>query len=91
MFPDDETPAERSLRGRMAVHSSWAKTPDRAKRTQAGRDKFEQRFIREVDPDGVLPPAELAARVKSARSAYFAGLALKRSTSAREKRETATK
>jgi hypothetical protein len=90
MFDPDETPAERSLRGRAAGHTSWAKTPNRAARTKPGRDKFESRFEREVDPDGTLPPAERARRVKSARSAYFANLARQGAAAARERRETAS-
>jgi hypothetical protein len=31
------TPAERSLRARMAAHASWANTSDRTARTAAGR------------------------------------------------------
>lgn len=89
MFDPDETPAERSLRGRMAVNTSWAKTPDRTARTQAARDKFEARFEREVDPDGVLPPKELARRVASARRAYFANLGRQSAKSGRLRRQGA--
>ena len=81
------TPAERSLRGQIAAHESWARTPDRAARTakarQAQLDKFEQ----QVDPDGVLPPAERATRAEHARKAYFKRLALK-SAQARRRRAT---
>ena len=44
-------------------------------------DKFEQ----QVDPDGVLPPAERAQRAEHARKAYFKRLALK-SAQARRRR-----
>lgn len=81
MFPSDETPAQRSMRGRMAVHRSWANTGDRTDRTSAGRAAFADRFEREVDPEGVLPPDERAQRAKAAKSAYFTALALKSSKS----------
>ncbi len=43
-----------------------------------------ERFERQVDPDGVLTPAERARRAGHARKAYFARLAL-RSAQARRK------
>jgi hypothetical protein len=45
-----------------------------------------RRFEREVDPEGVLPPDELARRVASARSAYYQRLAL---ASAKSRRKSA--
>jgi hypothetical protein len=42
------------------------------------------RFERQVDPDGELPPAERARRAGHARKAYFTRLAL-RSAQARRK------
>lgn len=79
MFDSDDTPAQRSLRGRMAVHRSWANTPDRTARTAPGRAAFDARFVRQVDPDGVLPEAERRQRASAAKKAYFAELALKSS------------
>lgn len=67
--------ASRSLAARIAAHESWARTPDRAARTAAARQAFADRFEREVDPDGVLPPAERAKRAASARKAYYLRLA----------------
>jgi hypothetical protein len=89
MFPSDETPAERSLRARTAVHRSWANTSDRTARTSRGRAAFEARFEREVDPDGVLPVAERRRRAESARKAYFAELVRKAAAARRIKREAA--
>jgi hypothetical protein len=83
-----ETPAERSLRGRTAVLTSWANTADWTARTAPGRTKFEGRFDRQVDPDGVLPPHERAKRAAMARRAYFTELARK-SAAARRKRTQA--
>lgn len=75
------TPEQRSLRARMgglAVHAQ-GKT-----NTAPARAKFAERFEREVDPDGILPPDERARRAESARKAYFAELAY-RSSVARSK------
>lgn len=81
------TPAQRSLRARLAAHVSWANTADRAARTAAARKAAMDRFDRQVDPDGVLPPQERARRAAHARKAYFARLAL-RSANARRARRT---
>jgi hypothetical protein len=81
------TPAEKSLRGQIAVHESWARTPDRAARTASARKAALDRFEREVDPDGLLLPAERAIRAEHARKAYFARLALK-SAQARRNRKS---
>jgi hypothetical protein len=70
------TPAQRSLRARIAAHASWANTSDRAARTAAARRAALDRFERQVDPDGTLPAAERAQRGASARKAHFARLAL---------------
>ena len=71
------TPAQRSLRGQLAAHESWAQTADRAARTAPARDTFLERFERQVDPDGILDPAERARRAEHAKKAYFLRLALK--------------
>jgi len=83
------TPTERSLRGRMAAHASWANTPDRSARTAAARQAALDRFERDVDPGGTLPPAERALRAENARKAYYSGLALK-SAKARRGRKGGT-
>jgi hypothetical protein len=71
------TSEQRSLKARIASHVSWAKTPNPAERTAPARDKFLERFEREVDPDGILPRAERARRAEHLRKAYFTRLALK--------------
>lgn len=80
------TPAERSLRARIAAHTLHAKR-DPKELTKAGRERFLSRFDVLVDPDGVLDPAERERRAKHARSAHFCRLAL---ASSRE-RSTNTK
>jgi hypothetical protein len=79
------TPAERSLRSTIAVNTSWANTEDWSARTAPARQKFDERFEKQVDPEGKLPPAERAKRAEKARQAYFQGLALKSSV-ARKRR-----
>jgi hypothetical protein len=86
MHDDSLSPAQRSLRARIAAHTSWANTTDRAGRTAAARKAAWDRFDRQVDPDGVLPPEERARRAAHARKAYFTGLAL-RSVHARRARQ----
>ena len=78
------TPAERSLRARMAAHALHAKVDSR-QHTEPARRAFMDRFDDQVDPDRVLPPAERARRAEQAKKAYFVGLALK-SSQARSKR-----
>lgn len=86
------TPAQRSLRGRLAVNSRWARTSpdDRAAATQAATAASPvslDRWERDVDPDGRLEPADRRARAVNARRAYMQGLAL-RSSRARAARAT---
>jgi hypothetical protein len=63
------TPAERSLRARIAAHDSWARTTDRAARTARARSAFENKFLADADGD--------PRRAESLRRAYYARLALK--------------
>lgn len=70
-------PAQRSLRARIAAHSSWALTEDPAERTAPARKAALERFERQVDPAGVLSPEERSRRAAHAKKAYFAGLALR--------------
>jgi hypothetical protein len=65
MFPSDETPAERSVRGRTAAHRMWAGTADRTARTANARAAFMARFELEDDPE-------------QARKDYFADLVRRR-------------
>ncbi len=44
--------------------------------TEPGRKAFLERFEREVDPEGVLPPAERQRRAGHLKKAYFTKLAL---------------
>lgn len=80
------TPAQRVLRAKVAAHSSWAATGNRAARTAAARRAAMDRFARLVDPEGVLPEAERAERAESARRAHYARMA---AASAAARRRTA--
>ncbi|MDT5075905.1 MAG: hypothetical protein QOJ80_542 [Mycobacterium sp.] len=72
----DLTPTERSMRAQLGAHSQWARCEDRTERTAAARSGFYRRFEAEVDPDGVLDPAERAKRAENARRAHMLKLAL---------------
>jgi hypothetical protein len=74
-----------SLVKRRAAHISWANTPDPSARTAPARAAFDARFEREVDPDGVLPPAERKRRAAHARKAFFLDLAARSARSRRKK------
>lgn len=71
------TASERILRARLASHEKWAACPDRSAATAPARRAFDERFEREVDPDGVLTPDERACRAQHARKAFYTRLALK--------------
>jgi hypothetical protein len=80
------SPAERSLRARLAAYAMHAQHD--ARRTSAnGRAAFLARFEREVDPDGRLDPEERARRAEQARRAYFARLSLAAAKARRAKRQ----
>lgn len=78
------TPAQRSLRAKLAAHSRWAKTGDRRAAIEPAMRGQWAALARQVDPDGQLSPDELHQRVKSAMAAKMHGLALK-SSKARSK------
>jgi hypothetical protein len=80
------TPQQRTLRARAAAHAQWAATPDWSARTATARASFLERFEREVDPLGVLEPAERTRRAMAARRSYFARLSLKSSQARAAKR-----
>lgn len=74
--------------GRVGAHSKWAKTRNRTAATEAARQGFLAKLAREVDPDGLMSPAELSAAVESARRAHYQLMAL-RSSQVRAKRRSA--
>jgi len=83
------SPAERSLRARLAAYAMHAQHDTR--RTSAnGRAAFLARFEADVDPDGRLDPEERRRRAEHARSAYFARLALASVATRRARRTSRT-
>ena len=74
--------AVKDINRRIAAEISWSRTTDRSARTRPAREKFLQRFEREVDPDGALSPDERRRRAEHAKRAYMLRLA-KRAVSAR--------
>jgi hypothetical protein len=79
------TPAERRLRGQLAAEESWSRTADRSARTAPARAAFLDRFERQVDPDGSLPPTERALMAEHARRAHFLRLSLQSAKARRER------
>lgn len=77
----------RSLVARAAIHARLSQI-DRVEMTAQARAEFLSRFEREVDPDGVLDPAERSRRAEHARKSYFAKLALKSAQARRARRMT---
>jgi hypothetical protein len=74
-MPNRLTPAERSLRAKLAAHTRWQNTGS-TEASEHARQRDVARVEREVDPDGKLEPAERARRAEHARSAYYTRLAL---------------
>lgn len=69
------TVSDASMRARIAADSRWAREPNRSEATEPARDAFLRKFEREVDPDGLLDPAELRIRATNARRAHMTRLA----------------
>jgi len=68
--------SDRTLASRIAAHEKWARCPDRSAATAPARRAFVERFEQQVDPDGVLAPAERARRADHARRAHYLRMAL---------------
>lgn len=67
------TSAQRSLASSAAALRRWAgaNSPEaRRAGTQAARDAQRSKWARQVDPDGTLSPAELAAAVERLQRAH---------------------
>lgn len=79
------SPVERTLRGRLAAHTLHARRDSR-QTTANGRTAFLARFEAEVDPEGMLDPAERHRRAEQARRAYFTRLSLAAVAARRAKR-----
>ena len=66
------TPTQRRLRAQIAAHARWARVADRTAATEPARRAALGRFEREVDPDGVLSPAERQRRARNAQAEHMA-------------------
>lgn len=73
----DLSPKRRTQLARIAANAKWA-TTDRSQGTAAAREAFLARFERQVDPDGLLDPAERSRRAESAKRAHFQRMAYAR-------------
>ncbi|MEV5168248.1 hypothetical protein AB0K66_26990 [Streptomyces werraensis] len=85
-MPTDLTPEERSLRARIAVHTSWANTLDPTSRTAKARaaanDRFEKQ-AREKHPNGT--PEQIARAAEHLRKAHYSAMAMKSAAARRAK------
>lgn len=79
------SPARMALLGRIGAATLHARG---GTTTDAARAAFRDRFLREADPDGTLPPEERARRAEHLRKAWYLRLALK-SADARRRKKTA--
>lgn len=79
------TPEQRSLRARIAANRRWSQE-DPAPTMERARAGLRAKFLREVDPDGVLPDAERERRADARWRAHMQTLAL-RSSQARARRK----
>ena len=73
------SPAEKSLRGKVAAHASWAACDDRSARTRAAREAFNDKFLAEAGGDPV--------RAESLRKSFYASLAFRSAQARRKARE----
>jgi hypothetical protein len=82
------TPEARTLSARIAAHTRWSRE-DPAANAARGQAGLLARFVREVDPDGLLPEAERQRRAQAARRAHMCRLALASGKARRRTPETA--
>jgi hypothetical protein len=65
------TPAQRSMRARIAANTRWSRDGERRANAERAQRGLLAKFETEVDPDGVLPEAERIRRAKAARRAHM--------------------
>lgn len=85
------TPAQRTMRARLAAYRSWSNTDDRADRTRAAHRASPASvdyWLPRVDPDGTLTDDVRLAKARSERDAYMARLAFNRSRARQAKAAT---
>lgn len=79
------TETERKIQARLAAYESWAQTRDRKARTAKAQQASMDRFEKQVDPDGELPPDEREQRAEAAKKAHYQRMALKSAQARRAK------
>lgn len=80
-----ETPVERRLHAQQASLAYWSQVEDRTAATQPLRDGLTRKWEQEIDPNGKLPPQELAHRVEMRRRAHMAEMTRKSIKARRER------
>ncbi len=80
------TPEERSIQARAAAHRMHALHGSQV--TVAGRRASMERFEKQVDPEGVLDPAERARRAAHLKKAFYLTLSLKSAQARRARRRS---
>lgn len=89
MAAQNLTPEQRSLRARIAVNTSWARTTDRAARTANGTNASPARLSyweKRVDPDGVMDEQTRAKAAENARTAHYQRMAYRAAQARRAKK-----
>lgn len=86
-YPTTLTPEQRTLRAQIAANTRWANTSsgERVAVTAKARQAAYERFEKQVDPEGVMLPAERAKLAENARRAHFQRMALASSKARRRK------
>jgi hypothetical protein len=74
------TPADRSMRARIAAHERWAKEPDYTAATAPARAGLSRRFVADVEASAaaqgiVLTEDQLTERVEHLRKAHYLRMA----------------
>lgn len=83
------TPEERSQRARIAALTRWGKTTDRTAATAAATRAWHDKWEREADPDGVMPPEQRAKAADALKRAHYLRMQRKSTQARRRKRDTA--
>jgi hypothetical protein len=79
-------PFRSSTQARAAVHSSWAKTVDRAARTAPAREAALRKLEEAVDPKGKMSPADRRKAAINAQKARMLALSQKGNDARRAKK-----
>lgn len=78
-------PTDRREQARKAANTRWAATTP-SERSRRARRSFRSRFERQVDPDGLLSPADRAVMVDNAIKAHYADLRMRRARKREDER-----